>query len=107
MIFRNLLNYINQFFLFFTKKTRKLYLTSNIYNKKISSTNNNNFEYKPSPSLLDCLIKYDKKRIKIENYSLNTIWNDKSLQKKDYNNCIGMDTVPSGSLKSQLLHSQS
>ena len=79
MIFRNLLNYINQFFLFFTKKTRKLYLTSNIYNKKISSTNNNNFEYKPSPSLLDCLIKYNKKKIKIENYSINHI---KKLNKK-------------------------
>ena len=86
MIFRNSLNYINNFFLFIINETRSLYLNSNIYNKKISLTNNNSFEYKPSPSLLDCLIKYDKKRIKIENYSLNTIWNDKRLQKKDYNN---------------------
>jgi len=86
MIFKNSLNYINNFFLFITNETRSLYLNSNIYNKKISLTNNSSFEYKPSPSLLDCLIKYDKKRIKIENYSLNAIWNDKSLQKKDYNN---------------------
>jgi len=83
MIFKNSLNYINSFFLFITKKTLSLYLNSNIYNKKISLTNNNNFEYKPSPSLLNCLIKYNKKKIKIENYSLNTIWDDKNLKKKN------------------------
>ena len=44
------------------------------------------FEYKPSTSLLDCLIKYNKKKIKIENYSLNTIWNNKNLKEKDYKN---------------------
>ena len=73
-------------FLFFKKKTRSLYLNSNIYNKKISSYNNNSLEYKPSPSLLDCLIKYDKKKIKIENYILNKIWDNKILKEKDYNN---------------------
>ena len=31
-------------------------------------------EYKPSQSLLDCLIKYNKKKINIENYSLEKIW---------------------------------
>ena len=50
-------------FIFLKKKTRSLYLNSNIYNKKISSTNNNLLGYKPSPSLLDCLIKYEKKKL--------------------------------------------
>ena len=86
MIFKNPLNYINNFFQLFTKKTREIYLNSNIYNKKISITNNKNLEYRPSLSLLDCLIKYEKKRINIENYSLNSIWNNKSLREKDYNN---------------------
>ena len=79
MIFKNS-------FLFFKKKTRSLYLNSNIYNKKISSFNSNSLDYRPSPSLLDCLIKYDKKRINIENYSLNEIWDNKNLKEKDYNN---------------------
>ena len=52
MIFKNLLNYIKKIFLFFTKKTRELYLNSNIYNKKISSLNTNFLEYKPSPRLV-------------------------------------------------------
>ena len=62
MIFKNSLNYINQFFFFFSNKTRHVYLNSTIYNKKISKIENNNLEYKPSPSLLDCLIKYKKKK---------------------------------------------
>ena len=73
-------------FLFFKKKAQSLYLNSNIYNKKISSFNSNSLEYKPSPSLLDCLIKYNKKRINIKNYSLNKIWSSQNLKEKDYNN---------------------
>ena len=79
MIFRNS-------FLFLKKKTRSIYLNSNIYNKKITSFNDNSLEYKPSPDLLDCLIKYEKKKIKIESYSLNRIWNNQDLRGKDYNN---------------------
>jgi len=73
-------------FLFLKKKIRSLYLNSNIYNKKISSFNNNSLGYRPSPSLLDCLVKYDKKKINIENYSLNKIWDNQNLKEKDYNN---------------------
>ena len=62
MIFKNSLNYISQFFFFFTNKTRNFYLNSNIYNKKISKINDKNLEYKPSTSLIDCLINYEKKK---------------------------------------------
>ena len=55
MIFKNS-------FLFIRKKIRSFYLNSNIYDKKISSFNESSLEYKPSPSLLDCLIKYNKKK---------------------------------------------
>ena len=85
MIFKNLFNFINNFFVFCKKKIRSLYLNSNSYNKRISPLNKSSLEYKPSPSLLDCLIKYDKKRINIENYSLNKIWNNQDLKEKDYN----------------------
>ena len=36
--------------------------------------------------MLDCLIKYNKKKINIENYSLDKIWNDQNLMSKDYDN---------------------
>ena len=86
MIFKNSLNFVNNSLLFFKKKLHFLYVNSNIYNKKISSYNNSFLEYRPSPNLLDCLIKYDKKRINIENYSLNEIWNNQKLKDKDYKN---------------------
>jgi len=84
MIFKNSFNYINQFFFFFTNKTRNYYLNSNIYNKKISKINNKNLEYKPSPSLLDCLIKYEKKKKKIDDFYLNFVWKNKNIKEKDY-----------------------
>ena len=66
MIFKNLLNFVDNLFIFVKKKIRSSYLNSSIYNKKISSSNNSSLKYKPSPSLLDCLIKYDKKKLILE-----------------------------------------
>ena len=76
----------NNSFIFFKKKIYSLYINSNIYNKKITPSIISSLEYQPSPSLLDSLIKYDKKKINIENYSLNNIWDNKSLKIKDYKN---------------------
>jgi len=84
MIFNNLLNFINNSYIFSKKKFRALYLSSNIYNKKITSSIVSSLEYHPSPNLLSSLIKYDKKKINIINYSLNRVWDNKSLKKKDY-----------------------
>ena len=86
MIFDNLINLINNSYIFSKKRIISLYLSSNIYNKKITSTITSSLEYCPSPNLLDSLIKYNKKKINIENYSLNEIWNNKNLQEKDYKN---------------------
>ena len=79
MIFKNS-------YLFLKKKIRSLYLNSSIYNKKISSFINNPLGYRPSPNLLDCLIIYNKKKINIENYSLDKIWIKQNLIEKDYDN---------------------
>ena len=79
MIFKNS-------FLFLKKKTQSLYLNSNIYDKKISFNGNSSLKYRPSPSLLDCLITYKKKKIKIENYVLGEIWDKQNLNIKDFNN---------------------
>ena len=82
MILKDPLIFINNSFLFLQKKIHSIYLNSTIYNKKISLTDSGFLEYRPSSSLLDCLIKYDKKKINIENYSLTEIWNNKNLKKK-------------------------
>ena len=57
--------YINRFFFnVLSKPLRKVYLNSNIYDKKISKiSDKNEFIYKPSPHLLSSLIKYQKNKI--------------------------------------------
>tara|TARA_B100000902_G_C27306885_1_gene915992 strand:+ start:546 stop:2177 length:1632 start_codon:yes stop_codon:yes gene_type:complete len=86
MTLKNSLIYVNQFFFFVSNQFRKIYLNSNIYNKKISKGNINNFIYKPSPSLLDCLIKYSKKKNNINDFSFNEVWSKKNLKEKDFKN---------------------
>ena len=86
MIFNNLLNLINNSYIFSKKKIHFLYLSSNIYNRKITPSVVSSLEYYPSPNLLDSLIKYDKKKINIKNYSLNKIWDMKKIKEKDYRN---------------------
>ena len=86
MVFNNLLNLINNSYIFSKKRIRSLYLSSKIYDIKINSSVNGSLEYHPSPNLLDSLIKYNKKKINIENYSLNKVWDNKNLKEKDYKN---------------------
>ena len=84
MILKSSFEFINEFFNYFLNQIRKFYLNSSIYNKKISKTNLQSFEYKPSPNLLDCLIKYEKKKNKIEDFYINSIWEDNKISLKDY-----------------------
>jgi uncharacterized heparinase superfamily protein len=86
MIFNNSLNFISNSYIFSKNKIHSLYLSSNIYNRKITPTNVSSLNYYPSPSFLDSFIKYNKKKVNIENYSLNKIWDNKDLKKKDYKN---------------------
>ena len=78
--------YINRFFLKIFNKLRKVYLESSIYNKKISKVDNRDLVYKPSPYLLSSLIKYQKKKIKIEDFALEQVWDNDNLSIKDFNN---------------------
>jgi uncharacterized heparinase superfamily protein len=86
MIFSNLLNFINNSYIFSKKRIHFLYLRSNIYNKRITSSDINSLEYYPSPNLMDSLIKYRKKKNNIENYSLNKVWENQEIREKDYKN---------------------
>ncbi len=76
---------INRFFFNIFNQFRKFYLNSNIYDKKISKIEGKDLIYKPSPHLLSSLIKYQKK-IKIEEFSLDEIWDHKNLNYKEYKN---------------------
>ncbi len=84
MFLRNSLNFIHEFFYIFSKQIRQFYLNSSIYNKKISKIDENDLSYKPSLSILSCIVKYDKKKNKIENFYVNSIWEDKNISNKDY-----------------------
>jgi hypothetical protein len=82
MVIKNSLSLLSELIGFSVRRFRKLYLNSKIYNKKISKINSQSLVYKPSPNLLDCLIKYQKK-INIEDFYLNSIWNE-NIDIKDY-----------------------
>ena len=77
--------YINRFFFSIFYQLRKFYLNSNIYDNKISKINETNLVYKPSPHLLSSLIKYQKKKFKIQNFILDDVWNYKNISKKEFN----------------------
>ena len=83
MIDKNFLSSINQFFLSLKDSFKKIYQNSKFYDKKISKVNTNNFEYKPSPYLLSSIIKYQKKKYKIEDFALESIWQN-TLKQNDY-----------------------
>ena len=79
MHLKNSLITINEFFYSSKNQIRKLYLKSNLYNNKISKIEIKNISYRPSISILSCLVKYDKKRIKIEELNKENIWENKLL----------------------------
>ena len=85
MILKNSISLINEFFSFTLNNIRKIYLHSNIYNKKISINETNALNYKPSLSILSCLIKYEKKKNKIEDFNIDSIW-DKEINDNDLKN---------------------
>ena len=79
MHLKNSLITINEFFYTSKNQIRKLYLKSNLYNNKISKTEINYISYRPSLSILSCLVKFDKKKIKIEELNKEDIWENKLL----------------------------
>ena len=84
MILKNTLTFISGFFFYINTQIRKFYLSSKLYNNKISKIDHKTLEYKSSPNLLDCIIKYEGKKKKIEDFYLNSIWTNEKINKKDY-----------------------
>jgi uncharacterized heparinase superfamily protein len=93
--------------MFLKNALRNFYLKSGIYNKKISKFNFTELEYSPSINLLNCLIKYKDKKIKIEDLYLNSVWDEKKLSQKDDKNLHSFFWLFSLNLKSSKKITQS
>ena len=83
MINTNSSGILGQFYLNIKESFKSIYQNSNLYEKKISKTFDNSFEYKPSPHLLLSIIKYQNKKYKIEDFAIESIWQN-NLSSKDY-----------------------
>ncbi len=83
MINANSLGFFGQFYFGLKNNFKKIYQNSNFYEKKISRTFDNNFQYKPSPHLLSSIIKYQNKKYRIEDFAVESIWQNK-MNAKDY-----------------------
>ena len=83
MINKSLLGDLNLIYLNTKKNIYKIYQNSSFYDKKISKIFNNNFEYKPSPHLFSSIVKYQKKKYRIEDFALESIWQN-DIKTKDY-----------------------
>tara|TARA_A100000164_G_scaffold363119_1_gene379801 strand:- start:1406 stop:3034 length:1629 start_codon:yes stop_codon:yes gene_type:complete len=84
MILRNSLNFISQFFSSTSKQIRKIYINSNYYDKKISKVDNEDLIYKPSPHLLSSLIKYQTKKINVNDISTENLWDNENISIKNF-----------------------
>ena len=74
MIIKNLTVNLNQFYFNLKESLIKFYQNSSFYEKRISKTKDKTFDYKPSPHLLSSIVKYQKKKYKIEDFTLEAIW---------------------------------
>ena len=83
MINKSLLDDLSLIYLNTKKNIYKIYQNSSFYDKKISKIFNNNFEYKPSPHLFSSIVKYQKKKYKIDDFALESIWQN-NIKTKDY-----------------------
>jgi uncharacterized heparinase superfamily protein len=83
MINKNFLSDLSLIYLSFKNHIKKIYKNSNLYDKKISKIYSNNFEYKPSPYLLSSIVKYQKKKYRIEDFTLESIWQN-NINSEDF-----------------------
>ncbi len=84
MFLKSSLSYINEFYFILKNQIRKIYLNSSIYNKKISKVDENILVYQPSLNILSSLIKYEKQKNKIEDFHIQSIWENKFLNHNDF-----------------------
>ena len=87
MFFKSIVLNFNLILFQFFQQIRKIYFNSSIYNNKISWIVDKTIIYKPSQSILNCLIKFEKKKYNIEDFSLNSVWKENNnLNSKNFKN---------------------
>jgi uncharacterized heparinase superfamily protein len=74
MTIKNFIADLSQFYFNLKLSFKQFYQNSNFYDKKISKTKDITFGYKPSPYLISSIVKYQKKKYKIEDFALESIW---------------------------------
>ena len=74
MTIKNFIADLGQIYFNLKLSLKQYYQNSNFYDKKISKSRDIAFGYKPSPYLLSSIIKYQKKKYKIEDFALESIW---------------------------------
>ncbi len=84
MILRKLLNFISQLLTNINKQIKNIYLNSSFYNKKISTIDNEELVYKPSPHLLSSLIKYQTQKINVNNLSAENLWENENINTENF-----------------------
>ncbi len=84
MILKNPLNFIGKFLNSIIQQIRNIYLYSNFYDKKISKFGPEVLIYKPSPHLLSSLIKYQTKKINVNDISINNLWDNENMNSKNF-----------------------
>ena len=78
------MNYINQFLNKIKDSFQKIYLNSSFYDNKISKFAESKFNYKPSAHLLSSIIEYQKKKYDIEDFALESVWNNDKIDESNY-----------------------
>ena len=63
---------------------RNFYLNSFFYDKKISKSFDGTFQYKPSTHLLSSIVKIQTKKINIDEFALETVWTNTSINQKQF-----------------------
>ena len=64
---------------------RKIYLKSFLYDKKISKNIYSNLKYKPSTHLIFSILKLQSKKLNIDDFTLESVWDNVNLKDKQIN----------------------
>ena len=67
-------------------RLKNLYFKTNFYNKKISSNIPNKYNYRPSQHIINCLIAFNRKKFRIDQLSLNSIWQTNPKNSDEFKN---------------------
>jgi uncharacterized heparinase superfamily protein len=87
-------------------KLKITYFKSSFYDKKISNNLPSKFDYKPSFHIINSLTLFNKKKIKIENFSLNSLWKLSTKKKVEFQNLHNFLWLTSLDIKTNKLSTQ-